>query len=350
MKKKILIVTYHDGINYGAFLQVYSLQQYLIENNYNVHILNYKSYKHTILEYFYLLKTKNLSLFFNTLNKIVKFRILQKKSLKLTERYYRIPKNNKLNYDYIIYGSDEIWNFKNGLIGLDLIYFGNKIKGKKISYAPSFGNINFNNNIPQTIINLLKDFKISVRDMNSFNVIMKNLDIEPEIVLDPTFLIQNHLSDYISNIKLTEKYILIYMTQQLSSRRWEEILNYASINNLKIISVGYKHKLASINLINTCPIDFILLIKNAEIILTNMFHGFILSLQNEKKVHLFFDEYRKNKLGFYLDYFNLKHLIISEHETIAENIIQKNIDYIKLNEIIKKQLNSSKEFLNKNLI
>ena len=29
MKKRILIVTYHDGINYGAFLQVFSLQEYL---------------------------------------------------------------------------------------------------------------------------------------------------------------------------------------------------------------------------------------------------------------------------------------------------------------------------------
>ena len=63
MKKRILIVTYHDGINYGAFLQVFSLQEYLTKNNYEVKILNYKSLKHTILEYFYLLKTKNINLY-----------------------------------------------------------------------------------------------------------------------------------------------------------------------------------------------------------------------------------------------------------------------------------------------
>ena len=199
MKKRILIVTYHDGINYGAFLQVFSLQEYLTKNNYEVKILNYKSLKHTILEYFYLLKTKNINLFFNTICKIYKFKKLQKKSLNLTKRFFNIPNNIDYKYDYIVYGSDEIWNFKNDLIGLDLIYFGDKIKGKKVSYAPSFGNIETNINIPIKILKLLKDFTISVRDINSLNIISKNLGTLPDIVLDPTFLIDNHLFEHKSN-------------------------------------------------------------------------------------------------------------------------------------------------------
>jgi hypothetical protein len=350
MKKKILIVTYHDGINYGAFLQVFSLQEFLKKNNYDVQILNYKSLKHTILEYYYLLKTKNIFLFYNTIIKISKFKKLQKKSLNLTKRYFKIPLNNKLSFDYVIYGSDEIWNFNNDLIGLNLIYFGDKIQGKKISYAPSFGNINSIENIPTSIIKLIKEFKISVRDINSYNIISNNLNVKPEIVLDPTFLIKEHLSGHTSCVDIPHKYILIYMTQQLNKKRCDEIIEFASARDLKIVSVGYYHKIADINLINTDPIDFISLLKNSEIILTNMFHGFIISLQYQKNVHLFFDEYRKNKLGFYLQYFNLNYLVISNNETIEESILTKKIDYIKFNSFIDKKLNISKNFLINNLI
>ena len=349
MKKRILIVTYHDGINYGAFLQVYSLQEFLIKNNFEVSILNYKSYKHTILEYFYLLKTKNISFFIKTLFKIIKFKKLQNKALNLTKRFFKIPHNLNSDFDFFIYGSDEIWNYNNDLIGLDTVYFGDKIKGKKISYAPSFGNIDSNNILPKKIINLLKNFIISVRDINSYEIISKNIGIQAEIVLDPTFLITNHLCEYTSMINYKEKYILIYMTQQITTDRWQELLNYANIRKLKLISVGYNHKLADINFINTDPVDFMYLIINAEIIITNMFHGFILSLQNSKNVHLFFDEYRKNKLGFYLDFFNLKYLVISDDESLEENFLNKNVDYHLFNLNLENKLAVSKNYLLNNL-
>ena len=133
----------------------------------------------------------------------------------------KVPPKNLFGGDFKLDFYICLWNFKNDLIGLDLIYFGDKIKGKKVSYAPSFGNIETNINIPIKILKLLKDFTISVRDINSLNIISKNLGTLPDIVLDPTFLIDNHLFEHKSKIVISEKFILIYMTKQAA-----EVLYY----------------------------------------------------------------------------------------------------------------------------
>ena len=57
---RIGILTYFDGINYGAFSQVYALQSRLVELGFNVKVIAYKNNKHMLYEYKSLFLTKNL--------------------------------------------------------------------------------------------------------------------------------------------------------------------------------------------------------------------------------------------------------------------------------------------------
>ena len=65
------IVTFHDGINYGAYLQVYALQNYLKQLGIDSEIINYKNKKHEFNEYKCFLYTKNLKKFLNSFSNTV---------------------------------------------------------------------------------------------------------------------------------------------------------------------------------------------------------------------------------------------------------------------------------------
>ncbi len=98
-------------------------------------------------------------------------------------------------FDIIIVESDIVWNFKNRFLGQDPVYFGKYLEGLKlISYAPSFGNVSIRDSGPEYVIHGLKSFSsISVRDTNSAEIVETIVGIKPNIVLDPTFLIDTKL-------------------------------------------------------------------------------------------------------------------------------------------------------------
>ena len=48
---KIGILTFHDGINHGAFFQAFSTYSFLKANGYDVEIINYKNKRHWFTEY-----------------------------------------------------------------------------------------------------------------------------------------------------------------------------------------------------------------------------------------------------------------------------------------------------------
>ena len=71
---KIGILTFHDGVNHGAFFQVYGLYKSLKSLGCNVEIINYKNFRHWVAENRIFLITKNPFILLQNFIKIVKFR------------------------------------------------------------------------------------------------------------------------------------------------------------------------------------------------------------------------------------------------------------------------------------
>ncbi|RKX25232.1 MAG: polysaccharide pyruvyl transferase family protein, partial [Candidatus Zixiibacteriota bacterium] len=184
------ILTFHDGINYGAFFQVYALQSFLLQHGFDCQVINYKSIGFTKREYKVFLKLRRPIYSMRNIRKIIRFRKAQKK-LCLTKRIFNQKKLSKLTFDRIIIGSDEVWNFKSRLIGYDLTYFSQGLKaGRIISYAASFGSINADDAIPFELKECLNRIDcISVRDENSANIMRALSKKRIQIVLDPVFLV-----------------------------------------------------------------------------------------------------------------------------------------------------------------
>ena len=112
-------------------------------------------------------------------------------------------------------------------------------------------------------------------------------------------------------------------------------------NDLKIISMVYSHSFASDNLVNISPLDFIYLIKNADIFFTNMFHGTIYAAKYSSHFCFDYSEYRKNKFSYIYKALNL---ISNEHSRKKYDIKQyQNNSKVKIRSFSQ----NSKNFLDK---
>lgn len=337
---KIGIVTTYDEINFGAFLQAYSLQKYIESLGHDVELINYKSNKYKMAELWATYKIKDPVYLFKTISKSIKFTAALK-DMKISKKYPTIEAINNANYDVIVFGSDEIWNLNNCLGGIiDTYYFGENIRAKKISYAASFGSTNFIDTNQNYIKESLQKFEsISVRDKNSENIMKSIGYLDTTIVLDPTFLIEQKVNEQ----KIDSKYIFYYCVSN-NKKLDEEVLLLSKKLGFEVIAFGYKHKTFK-NIISIDPFDWLGYLKKSEYVVTNMFHGTIFSIKYKKKFLVEMTEYRENKLGFLLDMFKLRDRIYKIDE--LEKTIMQEIDYTNIFEKISEMKKISTQYIKK---
>lgn len=356
---KIGIITHYDVHNHGAVLQMYALEKVLEKFGNQARGLTFhKNYDflESYAENKYNISLKSIPYYMG---------YLFEKGLKKTYFNYRKKqilddfklKNNMIgekvkeskNLEAVFIGSDEVFSIEPGLTPE---FWGNNIDCKNIfSYAGCFGptTIDFikEKNAEEFIKKGIDNLKqISVRDENSKNIIETLSHREATLVCDPVILYGyiNEKKDF--KKKFDEKYILIYSYDN-NMNKDEEINNikqFAKEHNYKIYSVGFYHNWCDKN-INCDPIELLEYVSNAEYVLTDTFHGTVMSLVMETqfvtKVHT-----NSNKLGFLLREYGCTDRITKDFSTTSEIIAQK-IDYSKVNEIIKERRDTSMKFIEK---
>ncbi len=344
---KISISTYYR-YNYGSCLQAFALSHVLKKNGDDVEILNYESnyLKCLIKELKYKSYYFSNNNFYKTLKK---FNEWNQKNLNISKVIYG---ENKLkekinNYDISICGSDQIWNNKKGYIN-PLYYLPFTLN--KIAYAPSFGkDIENINNLNETL-KLIKNFKyISLREKTNVELLKKDYNISTEHVLDPTLLLdKEEWSNVIDKQNYEKKYVLVYLLTK-NDDYTKEIEKFSKENNLEIVNLAILANDNNGNLIAD-PFDFINLIKNAEFIFTDSYHGSIFSIIFEKKIYILKrfkdDDISSQNIRLYdlIDLLGIKNILI-ESSDISKVENKKNIDYIEVKKIIEKNKEKSLKFL-----
>lgn len=284
---KIGIITFTEGSNYGNKLQNFALKEFL-STKYNADVVTIRN------------KLNNNSSY-NMLKMKIKWLIPSKKHIKFWKRDFSFSKFNKIylnfskkkltnrvknigKYDYLVCGSDQIWNpFYYEKIDLLCGNINGQIPA--ISYAASFGV----NEIPQKqkedFKNAIKYLKgISVREEQG-KIICKDIGIrdEVEVNLDPTMLLSK--DRWISLLKrprkfIEKKYVLTYFIGSMSDIVNNTILDYCKNNNCELINLNSKNDLKYYDL---DPFEFLFLINNADIIFTDSFHASVFSIIFDKK-------------------------------------------------------------------
>ena len=343
---KIGLLTFHDGINYGGFFQMYSTYTFFKEKDYDIEIINYKNIKHHINEKRYLY-TSNLKGLRTTLVKESKFKKCLN-NLKITKRVHSLNEGFVAKYDAIIVGADIVWNYEWKFLGSIKAYVLDNIKHPNIiSFVPSCGFVDLKNSIPNYFVDGVKKFKqISVRDELTQNVIERSLGYKPEILLDPTFIINyNSIKFPKSKGRNKKKYILIYSFIN-NAPQSIEIIKHAKTNNLEIIAVGYKIDWADRNLNDIGPFEWLEFFKNAYFIYTSTFHGTLFALHYKKNFCTLNNPKIENKIKNVIEITKLKKRILNEKSQI-KNLLQDDINYLEVSKYLEPEILKTKFFLNK---
>ena len=334
------IVTFHDGFNFGAYLQVYALQNRLKELGLDNEIINYKNRKHWIEEYRCFLAVKDPVRLFSNIIKIFKFKKEQKKFKQ--SRFFNDPaKLDNGRYKAVFFGSDEIWNYENPLFGKDLFYFGKGFgEAKLISYAASFGSVKAAEPADKEAVGYIRQFhSVSVRDRNSLDILNKSAIINSGIVLDPTLIYD------FSGKEIECKYdnfIMLYTTG-LSLEMQQAVKDYAKRKGKKLISVGWMNRFCAINETAIGPFEFLGYVKKADEIITSMYHGTLFSIKYNKQFCLIVDPYRINKMSI-VETLGLDNRICAGPESI-EKVLGMPIDYENVNTILRAETAKAEKFL-----
>lgn len=284
------ILTFHSAFNFGASLQAWALQTTLEKLGVQPYMINYRPpviddlynplAKKTGLEkspFWYGLKHPDQMLRVRKYNRFIheKFHLLGE------ARTYEELKNSGFELDACIVGSDQVWNVQH--TGGDPSYFlgflGDEVK--KISYAASIGTEYILPVYHEYYREGLKNIRhISVREESARTVLKELTDQEIQVVLDPTLLLDVQEYEAIKTpVHYDEKYILVYMMEK--SQDVIRLANSVSrLVGLPVVQRRYYRIFR--NEIKPCytfdPGEFLSCVENAEMVITNSFHGTVFSV------------------------------------------------------------------------
>lgn len=335
MKKKCGILTLHSALNYGAFLQAFALQETVKQFGYSVNIVDLG--KNKILERFMLIKCKYPKMVVHHCKLLKKFDEVSGK--------LEIKRNNLKDYDAIIVGSDEVWNLKNAMFHHYPEYFANSKEDVAfISYAVSANTLTVQEfvELQGTDENFTRFKKISVRDANTYKIVKALGREEPMVVLDPT-LIMSDWEPYIQPCK--EKNFILYYSMTVDKKERAAVERLAKESGKKLITVGCRNEWCD-EMVYANPFEFMGYVKAADYVVTSQFHGVMFSLIFNKKFVIF--SQGKGKVIDAIEKFELKEREVTDKENLLE-ILQQEMDYLKINKNIQKKREDSLSWLQKAL-
>ncbi|MBE7076191.1 MAG: 4Fe-4S dicluster domain-containing protein [Clostridiales bacterium] len=275
---KVAIVTIYDYFNHGNRLQNYALEKAISKFGYDVETLAVPPKKF----YPFFFGMAGVFSFLPVTKRIKNSMKFTKQSLK-SKTFCKYSKKNlektNGNYDCFVIGSDQVWNPKY-IINNDVSFLKFVDAEKTVAYAPSFGIETVPEKYQKDFAEGLNHIKyLSSREKEGTEIIKTLTQKDAEVVVDPTVLLtKEEWESFAEPVKkLPEKYILTYFLGKSKAYR-EEVEKIAKENNLQVINLNAPfdkfHK--------SNPKQFMYLIKNAELVCSNSFHGNVLSIIMEK--------------------------------------------------------------------
>ncbi len=335
------ILTFHDGINYGAFLQAYALQRYLAGVAVPNVIINYKSARFTWKEYACFLARRNPAAIAANLLKIATFRRCQRRFVR-TRRVLSAETLGRIPFETVVIGSDAVWHFTSPLCGYDATYFGANLRAERlVAYAVSCGPDSATADCPADLPDLVKRFDhISVRDENTRQFVRDTAQREATLVVDPTFLY-----DFAQEaVPPPEKdYVAVY-AQGLSDDEVSAVRALAHKTGKTLISIGYRNVWCDVNRFVLSPFRWLGYIKHADLVVTSMYHGTLLAAKMERSFCTIVTPYRANKLTDFLQRASLSDRMVGEPADI-QRVCATPPDWRACRERLRPVIERSREFL-----
>lgn len=359
---KIAIITWCNYHNYGTYLQAYALQAFLRKYNHEVSILDDYQYSVKLPSF---VKTKILikklikQVFFHsslTDDKLDRssdalYELFKQKYLQIDSDVRQLEQLDG-HYDAYICGSDQIWNpcvFDR--VGHEF-YFASFGKKPKIAYAPSIGVKEIPNEYKEHFSKLISDFAfLSTREKNASEILKDLSGRCVETVVDPTLLLSRQ--DWYQLVSPSEKtlpYIFVYLLTY-NQTYIDRVYEYSERYNLKIRMVkpcGINIPIAGVEAAG--PLEFLKLISNASVVMTDSFHAVLFSIIYKKQFVVFkrFKDTNRSSQNSRIE--NLLSMIKRQNCFVDEDTLSKigevkKFDFDEIDKKLAPYVNKSKDYL-----
>lgn len=374
---KIGIITIHNSPNYGACLQSFALWKFLIDNGYDCEIIDL----HRPCNEDYVFSNQYLPCRFNEPNFIRRIKTLVKKIIGRKEFFLQEETKRKFEefnsqvrlghpycgidelyanppqYDIYISGSDQVWNPAHPFcIEPYLLTFVPAGK-KKISYASSIGITDLTEKEINLFKNALEKYDaISVRELQAKKLLEKILNKDIYQVADPTFLLSTEKWKSIAVFpKNKEKYILLFALRN-DIKMLEYALTLGKQSGLKIVylTTAQPKSTGEYEAVDTAgPREWIGYIANAEIVITDSFHGTVFSIItgcNNFFTRIANESLRGSRITDLLDKFDLNnHLLKSDMSQTYRDLTKIPINHGYVSMVMKSECERAKQYLAQNI-
>lgn len=366
MKKRIGILTWHYFLNFGSALQAYALKSTINGLGHRAEIINYRSPKHGNPPYW------------KDLGRIAVSKIFSKKGFllgrQITYPFLRFHydylglrkasvsmdwlKNQTKKYDCVVCGSDQIWapNVLDKVYLLDFV----PNKTKKVSYAASIGLNSIPKDLEDVYCTALQTFEaVSVREAKGQELLSTYCGIRSQVVLDPTLLVsadqwvQLERCPEELSLELDKPYVLCYFLNRENTYR-EQVEKYAKEKGFALVGYSLKeedHTWMQDITGKIGPSEFLWLVRHAQTVITDSYHGTIFSLLYHKNF-LTLKRFRSDDpicQNSRIEQLNTYFSISDHFASNGDSLHDKEIDYNKFEEKLTKLREESINYLKKAL-
>ena len=348
------IITHYDVHNHGALLQLLGLKNVLAQLGIEASALQFdKNYDFMGREMKakYNISLKSVGIYLGylherglacTLFNYKKKRILDafRKEKKLIGDYYTECEE----LEGVVIGSDEVFALHTGPTPA---FFGHALPSNKVfSYGGCFG--------PTTIEDIdrwhcrafvesgLNSMKgLGMRDQNSVDIAKELTGKEVELVCDPVILygFENEIN---GKSPIEDPYMVVYAYDGRFDKSANIIKDVARKRGLKIVSPGFFQKWADVN-INVDPLELLRVFKGAECVITNTFHGCVMSIITGRNMAIQLRD-NKNKLYNLMQEYGIENRLFNDTNSL-NTILDRSINWEKVNKEIELRRSSSMAYL-----
>lgn len=368
--KSIGIITHRGNYNYGGLLQALALQRWLSSLGFYVEIINLNrmplggtrlgSILRAILDPINTIelwssKRHNRGKYppLNFLNIFTDFQkdANMRYSVEVTKENIGEVANE---YDAIIIGSDQVWVYKYARPLIFFAHWNPQYDGRIISYAACTPRMHVPWYNKQIIINqLLKFYKISVRDTYTMKWVESLTSNKPLVVADPTLLYD--FNEFNKPNEINQPYIFTYCLGSEIKGGHSTVIKEIrkQYGDIKIIGIAIPNKSSEVEkfadevIYNASPQDWLNLLRHATFVYTDSFHGCIFSLKyNKQFIAYYAQQSRASRLIDIKERYRLENAIVSSVAELQEkHCLQLGIDYKVTNSLLDEHVNLSKQFL-----
>lgn len=355
--------------NFGACLQAYALQKAILSLEHQCRIIRYTPVRSLQKNNFFLRAGYHMYMFLKGIIYLEtryenarkhRFSDFRSTYLLFSEDWFSTNdalKKARLPYDAYVVGSDQLWNplihgnQNNPVYFLDFVPEGKR----KIAYAPSIGI----EHVPDSCINEMRNYlikfdELSCREISGSNIVQLLTGRSCKTVLDPTLLIT--IEDWQKLIPtkplVDQPYIFLYLFgQQTTTGNFIEYI--AKRTGKKVVCIPFERREIRSQyrkISNAGPLEFLNLIRFAELVITDSFHATAFSINLNVPFYSLLRNTDTEKNNMNSRIFNIlemtglcDRLIRSEDDFPEEISIE--IDFTNANEIIEKKRECDLDYL-----